>query len=218
LKRLTLTPGLRFDYYHSGFNESYLGPLLLLPNRDITFPEISWYRFTDVMPRLGAPSDLFGNGKTALKVNLSKYMVGLHPLDGRPIAAQLVPSVTRTWTDGNRNYIPDCDLTSNFRQNNLAAGGDFCGTVSDLRYGQAIPSTRYDPETLEGWGRRPYNWEFTTGIQQEVAPRVGVDVSYFRRWYGNFTITHNQAVTASDFGSMTGTGAVEPCPPHRRGS
>jgi hypothetical protein len=210
LKRLTLNPGIRFEYYNSGFRESYLGPLLLLPNRNITFPGISWYRFTDVMPRLGAAYDLFGSGKTALKMNLSQYMVGLHPLDGRPIAAQLVPTVTRTWTDGNRDYIPDCDLTNNFAQNNLAAGGDFCGTVSDVRYGQAIPSTRYDPETLEGWGRRPYNWEFSTGIQHEVAPRVGVDVSYFRRWYGNFTVTDNQATAPSDFGSFTVTAPVDP--------
>jgi hypothetical protein len=82
-----------------------------------------------------------------------------------------------------------------------------------LRYGQAIPSTRYDPETLEGWGRRPYNWEFSTGIQQEVAPRVGVDVSYFRRWYGNFTVTDNEAVAASDFGSFTVTAPVDPLLP-----
>jgi hypothetical protein len=82
-----------------------------------------------------------------------------------------------------------------------------------LRYGQAIPSTRYDPETLEGWGRRPYNWEFSTGIQHEVAPRVGVDVSYFRRWYGNFTVTDNEAVAASDFGSFTVTAPVDPLLP-----
>ena len=162
------------------------------------------------MPRLGAAYDLFGNGKTALKANVSKYMVGLHPLDGRPIATQLVPSVTRTWTDANRNYTPDCDLTSNLAQNNVAAGGDFCGTVSDLRYGQAIPSTRYDPDMLEGMGKRPYNWEFSTGIQQQVAPRVSVDVSYFRRWYGNFTVTDNQAVAASDFGSFTVTAPTDP--------
>jgi hypothetical protein len=209
LKRLTLTPGIRFDYFHSGFNESYFGPLILLPDRNITFPAGSWYRFTDIMPRMGAAYDLFGNGKTALKANLSKYMVGLNARDGETFAARLVPSVTRTWTDANRNYIPDCDLTDNLGQDRRATGGDFCGTVSDLRYGQAIPSNRYDPETLEGWGRRPYNWEFSTGIQQQVAPRVSVDVSYFRRWYGNFTVTDNEAVAATDFGAFTVTAPVD---------
>jgi len=203
LKRLTLTPGVRFEYYHTGFRESYLGPTLLLPNRNITFPELSWYQFKDIMPRMGAAYDLFGNGKTAIKANVSKYMVGLFPLDGRPIAAQLVPNVTRTWTDENRNYIPDCDLTSNLAQDRRATGGDFCSAVSDLRYGQAIPSTRYDPEVLNGWGRRPYNWEISAGIQQQIAPRVSVDVSYFRRWYGNFTVTDNEAVLPSDFGSFS---------------
>ena len=130
-------------------------------------------------------------------------MVGLFPLDGRPIAAQLVPNVTRTWTDGNRNYIPDCDLTNHLTQDRLAAGGDFCGTISDLRYGQAIPSTRYDPEVLNGWGRRPYNWEISAGVQQQIAPRMSVDVSYFRRWYGNFTVTDNEAALPSDFGSFS---------------
>ena len=63
---------------------------------------------------------------------------------------------------------------------------------------------------LEGWGKRPQNWEFSTGIQQQVAPRMSVDVTYFRRWYGNFTVTDNEAVAASDFGSFTVTAPADP--------
>jgi hypothetical protein len=42
----------------------------------ISFPagttdEIHW---KDVTPRIGAAYDLFGNGKTAIKVNLGKYL------------------------------------------------------------------------------------------------------------------------------------------------
>ena len=51
-----------------------------------------------------------------------------------------------------------------------------------------------------GWGNRGYNWEFSTSFQQEVIPqRVSVDVGYFRRWFGNFTVTDNFNLTADSF-------------------
>ena len=36
-------------------------------------------------------------------------------------------------------------------------------------------------------------------VQQELLPRVSVNVGYFRRWFGNFLATDNLAVKASDF-------------------
>ena len=48
-------------------------------------------------------------GRTALKATMSKYLVAVDPTLGNPYF-NLVNIVTRTWTDGNGNYIPTCDF------------------------------------------------------------------------------------------------------------
>ena len=45
---------------------------------------------------------------------------------------------------------------------------------------------------MNGWGVRPYNWEFSAGIQQEIAPRLSASFGYFSRVYGNFMVTDNE--------------------------
>ena len=47
---------------------------------------------------------------------------------------------------------------------------------------------------LEGWGKRNSDWQFSAGVQHELVPRVSVDVSYSRRWWGNFFVTQNRAL------------------------
>jgi hypothetical protein len=104
----------------------------------------------------------------------------------------LVQSTARNWTDTNGNFVPDCDLT------NPVANGE-CQAMANPNFGRNILSTTYDPAILRGWGVRPFNWEFSIGAQHEIVPRVAVDVSYFRRWYGNFTTTDNRALGPADF-------------------
>ena len=97
LKRLTLTPAVRFDYVSTGFDPVTLGPTVLVPNRNINFPETDWYRFKDLSPRFGASYDLFGNGRTAIKGNFGRYNIAVDPSQGNPIGTQLVNRVTRSW-------------------------------------------------------------------------------------------------------------------------
>lgn len=52
-------------------------------------------------------------------------------------------------------------------------------------------------------GKRNFNWEFSAGIQQQLLPSVSMDVTYFRRWYGNFVVVDNLAVGPGDYDPFT---------------
>ena len=199
LNRLTLSGGVRFDMFQSYFPEQTLGPAPLVPNRNITFPKTDMANWKDIVPRMGASYDLFGNGRTALKVSINKYVTaqglqGTYGDTANPVN-RLANIVTRTWTDADRDFVADCDLTNVLAQDLRASGGDFCGVVSDTNFGQPTLSLNYDPEVLNGWGTRPFQWEFSTSVQHQLVPSVSVDVGYFRRWYGNFGVTDNLNLT-----------------------
>jgi hypothetical protein len=207
VKRLTLSYGVRFEHFESYFPAQTLGPALLVPNRNLSFPRTPMANWSDITPRLGSAYDLFGNGTTALRLSINKYVLsqgltGTYGDAANPVN-RLANFVTRAWTDGNSNFIPDCDLTNPLTQDNRALGGDLCGVVSNTNFGQPTPSLSYDPAVLNGWGARPYQWEFSASMQRQLTRGVSLDVGYFRRWYGNFGVTDNLNLTPSDFDTFS---------------
>jgi hypothetical protein len=199
MDRLTLNLALRFDVFQTSFPEQTVGSAPLTPTRNITFPESDNLNWKDISYRTGLVYDLGGNGKTALKVALNKYLLG-QTLNGigrnpNPVLA-LTQSVNRSWTDGNRDFVPQCDLL-NPLQNGF--GQDVCGQISDLTFGTNRAGELYDKDLTTGWGHRPSNWEFSVGVQREIIPRVSLDVGYFRRIWKNFQVTDNLLVTPEDF-------------------
>ena len=167
--------------------------------------------YNDLTPRLGFAYDLFGTGKTAVKVNLGKYVEAATSdviYSSNNPAARIItrigsgPAPARGWTDGNRNFVVDCNLLSPAAQDNLASGGDLCAAVGGvgLNFGNANPNTTtINPDILGGWGVRPNDWQFGASVQHELVPRVSVELGYNRRWWGNFFVTDNVLTTAADY-------------------
>jgi hypothetical protein len=199
--RWTLSGGIRYDTFKNSFPPQAIAPTALAPNLNVQFDTIENYRLHDIAPKMGATYDLFGNGKTALKVTLNKYLEGLGTTgalsDGPNPINRLITSTTRPWTDNDADFTPDCDLL------NYATNGECGALVNAAIFGTVVPGTTYDPEVLTGWGKRFNNWEFTTSVQHELLPRLSVDLQYARRWYGNFRTMDDLAVGPGDYDRFT---------------
>jgi hypothetical protein len=200
VKRLTVNAGLRWDYLNNKVGaQDAPGGTWIGPRHFDALSDVPNYK--DISPRLGVAYDLFGNGKTALKATLSRYVqtstVGfarlLNPLNTS------VNSATRTWNDaialgGNGDGIPQVSEL---------------GPLSNTSFGQVSIATRYDPETIHGFDNRRNNWEVSTTISHELMPRVSTELSYFRRAQGHFTTTDNLDVAPSDFNSYCVTAPTD---------
>jgi hypothetical protein len=203
--RWTLQGGIRYDAFANSFPAQSIEPTVLAPNLNVNFDRIENLNWKDITPKMGATYDLFGNGRTALKVTLNKYLEGLGTTGFGPSQVsdapnpinRLVNQTTRPWTDSDRDFVPDCDLQ------NFAANGECGNLVNAANFGTVTPGTSYDPDLLNGWAKRFYNWEFTAGVQHELVPRVSLNVQYARRWYGNFRVQDDRAVGPQNYDQFT---------------
>ena len=183
MDRLTLGLGLRFAGIYGGTPEQHIKAGAFIPER--VFPEVGGVvGLNDLLPRLGAAYDLFGDGRTAVKIALNKFLQGqgTNLTSAKNPQFTVVNNVFRSWDDRDGDFVPDCDLSSLDISNE-------CGAVSNRAFGQtATPSSVYDDALLHGWGSRPQtNWEFSAGFQHEVLSNMSVSVGYFRRTWARFT-------------------------------
>ncbi|HVZ22141.1 MAG TPA: carboxypeptidase regulatory-like domain-containing protein [Vicinamibacterales bacterium] len=201
LGRLTLQGALRYDRAWSWSPPQTIGPSNYLTSQ-VSFPRTPGVdAYKDLSPRGGAAWDVFGNGKTSVKVNFGKYLDPASNLNdnysiSNPIQ-RIATTSSRTWLDPNGDYIPQCDLA------NPAANGE-CFAMNSPTFGTSQYITgSIDPAILNGWSVRPGDWEIGASVQHQVLPRMSVEVGYFRRWLTNFTATDNRAVSSSDFTSFS---------------
>ena len=209
--QLTLQGALRYDRASSFSPSEHNGTTQtsIFNPSPVTLPQTDGVSsYNDISPRVGVAYDVFGNGKTAIKFNWGRY---LGPATNDTIyttnnpANRIVTNVARSWTDTNGNYVVDCDFT------NPNANSE-CGalTGNSLNFGQPGTSTRVNPALLSGWGVRPADSQWGINLQQELMPRVSLDLGYNRRWWSNFTITDNLAVGPSDYQPWTINAPIDP--------
>ena len=229
MNRLTLQGALRYDHPWSWFPEQVIPKQRFFPGA--TFAKTDGVTgYNDLTPRMGAAYDVFGNGKTALKVNLGKYLQGASvsnlayganpslriPMGAGPSTTGLCffgqlgfsnPCVSRSWGDANFNFQPDCNLDSPL------ANGE-CGQIDNLAFGSSqLVGANFDKGLFSGWNVRPSDWSFGASIQQEMFPRASVEVGYYRRWFTQYftggTVTDNLAISPNDVTPFTITAPTD---------
>lgn len=206
LNRLSVQGGLRFEHLGDYFDQQQIGPNRFVPTA-VTFAKGDGpLSLNDIQPRFGVSYDVFGNGKTAAKFFMGRYVTTTNTVDEwlfySPAGnGHFVTNTNRPWNDRgglgiNGDYIPQCDLL------NPAANGE-CGAMSNPSFAKGINPLTVDPDTTSGWNKREYSWDITAGVTQEVAPRISVGVDYVRRTWGNLKTTINRALTPADFDTFT---------------
>src|SRR5262245_24302357 len=75
--RVTVQAALRFDRSSSWFPEQKEGPSRFLPTQIVIPATDGVNAYKDFTPRFGGSWDVFGNGKTAIKANIGKYLEGV---------------------------------------------------------------------------------------------------------------------------------------------
>ena len=207
IDRLTLNLGLRWDYVRQDIPEQdtslfadtkshHVAPGTWAPTRLFdAIPKAS--NWTDLGPRLGVAYDVFGEGRTAIKGSVSRYLrvdtIGM-AVSVNPVVSS-INVTTRSWNDENGDFFPD--------ENEL-------GPFANSNFGGSNVTTFYDDEVTSGFGNRRHNWEYSLGVEHEILPRTSVEVSYWRRVQGGFSTTDNVLVDPSDFDEYCVTAPVDP--------
>jgi hypothetical protein len=194
LHRLTITAGVRFDYFNASIPAQSEPASAFLPAH--TYAAVNnvpdW---KDISPRIGVAYDLFGNGKTAIRASVSRYVT-----QQGYFFSGLVNPVTASVNSTTRNVLPTTNLNAPPAGNPLdpQPNGDYTGAINP-NFGQSISTLSYAPDVNTGWQHRPFNWEYTAVVQHQLSSHISLEGGYFRRTFGNQTVTDNESVTPGDY-------------------
>lgn len=157
IRKLTLNLGLRFETNH-GWQPATCQPQTTFVQAQC-FPAIEGAPdWKALAPRFSAVYDLFGDGKTALKVAANRYDIPPGVSNVSQINPLVVTSDTRAWTDLNGDRVPQLSEL---------------GPSTGFNFG----TTNHFSPTLK-W---PVANEYSVEVERQLPWNVVVSASYTRR-------------------------------------
>jgi len=173
-QRLTINAGVRYDKFNSSIPMQKSPAGTWVPARE--YPAIDVVPFNNVVPRLGLAYDLDGHGRTVLKGSYSKY-VGNEAITLASSQNPVALSMNRcVWTDTNRDLYAQA--------NEITSCAGWTGGVT----------TTIDPNL-----RRPFNNEYSLGVQRQLTTNFAGSVTYYRREQRDLRGTVNRAVPSETY-------------------
>lgn len=177
-KRLTITAGLRYEYFDASIPEQTSPAGRFVGAR--SFGAIEHLpQFNNVVPRFSAVYDMFGDGKTAIKGNWSKY-VDQRTLSLTTPYSPLAAATARVqWRDLNGDDVAQGELGCVY----LTPGCEIQLSALPQNFGTRALNVQ-DPDL-----KRPTSTEMSLAFQHELMPRLSVSAGYFRRAFQNILQT-----------------------------
>ena len=170
---------------------------------------------------MGAAYDVFGNGKTAIKVNLGKYLQAATNDENywaNNPAGRIVTSVgARGAGCDNGNYVIDCDLSNpagseqpGHRRRQLRAARR---QRSEFRQAPTPTDDRQPRHPGEAGASVRRTGSSACRSSRSLRRACPLNVGYNRRWFWNFFVTDNHVTTAADYDQWTFTAPQNPALP-----
>ena len=173
----------------------------------ISFPRTDGVTgYNDITPRGGFAYDLFGNGKTSLKVNAGKYLQSANNQENYTISN---PALDGRTDDGAPTSRRGFTGVHRFRRRprsglqHARSGANGECILPLVNFGNPNALTIVNLDVLHGWGVRPCDWQWGVSVQQEIFTRTSLEVGYNRRWFNNFFVNDNINLSPSDFDRTT---------------
>jgi hypothetical protein len=168
--RLTINVGARFDETFIWIAEQFSPAGVWVPERRTPKTDVKTFR--NAVPRLGIAYDLTGNAKTVLKGSFSTYMGN----EATGLAERVNPLF---FDDSNRCAWSDTNSDLYAQANELSRCTGWSGGATTI----------LDPDL-----RRPFNREFSIGIEHELAANLRTAVMFHHRQQRDLYAIQNRAV------------------------
>lgn len=193
IDKLTLNLGGRFDHFNAMVPAQSAPASTWIQAR--SFAEIKDVpNWNDWSVRMAAAYDLFGNGKTAFKVNASKYIASAAAGYAANFNGMTYSTQTRAWIDLDRNKSL-FDAAGNVQTGEVFGGTSNFGGIT----------SRPDPDLLRG-----YNWEYNASVQHQLLDRLSMTAGFYRRQFYNLDVTDNTNLAVTDWSPFTITAPTDP--------
>lgn len=188
--RLTVNPGVRFELFNTYVPAQTSAAGQFVPARSFDKIE-NLPNWKDVAPRLGFVYDVFGDGKTALKVHVGKYMRAFSTVGFAQVYnPNVLQTDRRTWSDLNGDDI---------------AQSNEIGPVNTPFNISGVSNRRPDPDI-----KRPYQWEYSVGVQRELLGGLLISANWIRRDYHRLFWSDNVLTTFDDYSIVNLPNPVDP--------
>lgn len=176
IKRMTINAGLRYEYFNSYVDDQAAPAGRFVPLRN--FAKIQGPIFHDLTPRFGVSYDVLGDGKTAVKGSVGKYVHQLSTDFVNQYNPMFLASDSRRWNDLNGDDV---------------AQDNEIGPSNNRLFG-IRPTRRWADEF-----KREYNVEYAVSIQRQLMQSLSASVGAYRRSFHRLHEQDNLLVSPADY-------------------